>query len=185
MWMVGGTPRRHSWSRPMVDPRRHTASPKLVGHTSDASSDASGSPAPESVRSDNHCRAADGWQSIGRACSWHLVTRPPSTGHVVRGCRCFRGALHSHRSIISVVHEGLAPGTLSGLYFGGPLAGVIGSVITAFVAMLLIASPSPVNATVGFGLMAVPFTSWEGWDRKVEILCLRVCVSIPNLAVHG
>ncbi|BCW44000.1 hypothetical protein StoSoilB5_11840 [Arthrobacter sp. StoSoilB5] len=26
---------------------------------------------------------------------------------------------------------------------------------------------------------------WEGWDRKIEILCRRVWVSIPNHAVHG
>ncbi|MCP1412329.1 hypothetical protein J3D46_001595 [Paenarthrobacter sp. A20] len=26
---------------------------------------------------------------------------------------------------------------------------------------------------------------WEGWDRKIEILCRRVWVSIPNHAVNG
>ena len=82
----------------------------------------------------------------------------------------------------SVLHEGLAPGTLSDLYFFGLLAGVIGSVIAAFVAMLLIASPSPVKATIGFGLMAVPFTSWAVvWVVSV-VGFLNVPTAVPTIA---
>jgi hypothetical protein len=82
----------------------------------------------------------------------------------------------------SVLHQGLATGTLPSLYFGGLLAGVIGSVIAAFVGMLLIASPSHVKATLGFGLMAVPFTSWAlVWVMSV-VGFLNVPTVVPTIA---
>lgn len=82
----------------------------------------------------------------------------------------------------SVLHDGLAPGTLSSLYFGGLLAGVIGSVIASFVAMLLIASPSHVKATIGFGLMAIPVTSWAVVWIASLVGFLNVPTAVPTVA---
>ncbi len=81
-----------------------------------------------------------------------------------------------------ILHEGLAPGSMSGLYYGGLLAGVIGSMVAALVALVLIASRSTVKATIGFGLMAVPLTSWAvGW--VVGIMgYINVPTAVPTIA---
>ena len=82
----------------------------------------------------------------------------------------------------TVLKDGLLPGSLSGLYFGGLLAGVIGCVLAALVALLLIASPSTVKATIGFGLMAIPVTSWAVvWVVNV-VGFLNVPTAVPTVA---
>ncbi|MBT2586661.1 hypothetical protein J7I86_12610 [Arthrobacter sp. ISL-95] len=60
----------------------------------------------------------------------------------------------------SLLDQGLMDGTLAEYYRAGLLAGVIGSILAAVVALLLISSRSTVATTLGCGLMAVPFTSW-------------------------
>lgn len=60
----------------------------------------------------------------------------------------------------AVVNAGLTPGSQSELYSAGLLLGTAASVIAGVVALLMIASPSRAVATLGVGLMAVPFVSW-------------------------
>ncbi|MDQ0689296.1 hypothetical protein [Arthrobacter sp. W4I7] len=60
----------------------------------------------------------------------------------------------------SVVRAGLVPGSASGLYFAGLLAGVMAAVAASVVALFLLASKSPALAALGLGVMAVPFASW-------------------------
>jgi hypothetical protein len=82
----------------------------------------------------------------------------------------------------AVLREGLLPGSLSGLYFGGLLAGVIGCVLAALVALLLIASSSTVKTTIGFGLMAIPVTTWAVvWVVNV-VGFLNVPTAVPIVA---
>lgn len=82
----------------------------------------------------------------------------------------------------TVLKEGLLPGSLSGLYFGGLLAGVIGCVLAALLALLLIASPSTVTATIGFGLMAIPVTSWAVVWVVNGVGFLNVPTAVPTVA---
>ncbi|WP_354227815.1 hypothetical protein [Arthrobacter bambusae] len=82
----------------------------------------------------------------------------------------------------AVLREGLLPGSLSGLYFGGLLAGVIGCVLATLVALLLIASSSTVKTTIGFGLMAIPVTTWAVvWVVNV-VGFLNVPTAVPTVA---
>lgn len=60
----------------------------------------------------------------------------------------------------TVLNDGLSSGTLSSYYFFGLLAGVILCLAASLEVLLLFASRSRVKATLGVGLMAVPFTSW-------------------------
>lgn len=60
----------------------------------------------------------------------------------------------------ALLDEGLMTGTLADYYRAGLMAGVIGSILAAVVALLLISSRSTVATTLGCGLMAVPFASW-------------------------
>ncbi|SDW75601.1 hypothetical protein SAMN04487912_104333 [Arthrobacter sp. cf158] len=81
-----------------------------------------------------------------------------------------------------VLNQGLAPGSTSGLYFGGLLAGVIASMIAALVALVLIASRSTVATTIGCGLMAVPLTSWAvEWVVGV-VGYINVPTAVPTIA---
>ncbi|GAA3284711.1 hypothetical protein [Paenarthrobacter aurescens] len=82
----------------------------------------------------------------------------------------------------SVLHQGLAPGSMSSLYFGGLLAGVIGSMVAALVALVLISSRSTVKATIGCGLMAVPLTSWAV-EWVVGVMgYINVPTAVPSIA---
>ncbi|QSZ50217.1 hypothetical protein [Arthrobacter sp. D5-1] len=81
-----------------------------------------------------------------------------------------------------VLREGLLPGSLPGLYFGGLLAGVIGCLLAALVALLLIASSSTVKATIGFGLMAIPVTSWAVVWVVSAVGFLSVPTAVPTVA---
>lgn len=81
-----------------------------------------------------------------------------------------------------VLQEGLAPGSMSGLYFGGLLTGVIGSMIAALVALVLTASPSTLKTTIGCGLMAVPLTSWAV-EWVVGVMgYINVPAAVPTIA---
>ncbi|WP_405473113.1 hypothetical protein [Paenarthrobacter ilicis] len=87
----------------------------------------------------------------------------PARRGLVTGC-AVAGVLVVHFTAtvqsFSVLQAGLSTGTLAGMYFGGLLAGVIASIVAAVLALLLIASRSTLGATIAFGLLAVPFTSW-------------------------
>lgn len=82
----------------------------------------------------------------------------------------------------AVLHAGLEPGTMSSLYFGGLLAGAIGSMIAALIALALIASSSTVKATIGFGLMAVPLTSWAVQWAVGVMGYINVPTAVPTIA---
>lgn len=60
----------------------------------------------------------------------------------------------------TALNNGLAGGRLTDYYYFGLLAGVISSLAASLVALLLIAAKTRAIATLGIGLMAVPFTSW-------------------------
>ncbi|MDR6989606.1 hypothetical protein J2Y66_004123 [Paenarthrobacter nitroguajacolicus] len=111
---------------------------------------------------------------------WSPVRRRLVTWCAVSGVL----AVHLTATIQSftVLKEGLLPGSLSALYFGGLLAGVIGCMLAALVALLLIGSPSTVKATIGFGLMAIPLTSWAVvWVVNV-VGFLNVPTAVPTVA---
>lgn len=60
----------------------------------------------------------------------------------------------------AVVNAGLTPGSQSELYSAGLLLGTAASVIAGVVALLMLGAQSRAVATLGVGLVAVPFVSW-------------------------
>lgn len=82
----------------------------------------------------------------------------------------------------NVVRAGLAPGSASGLYFTGLLAGVTAAVAASLVALFLLASRSPVQMALGVGLMAVPFASWAvEWVMNLSGVS-NVPAAVPTIA---
>jgi hypothetical protein len=95
--------------------------------------------------------------------------------------------LPSGQPVLVRCGEGLQPhcprtGSASAVYFGGLLAGVIGSMIAALVALVLIASTSTIKNTLGFGLLAVPLTSWAvEWVGGV-VGYINIPTAVPTIA---
>ncbi|MFJ5956853.1 hypothetical protein ACIQC5_12955 [Paenarthrobacter sp. NPDC092416] len=71
-------------------------------------------------------------------------------------------AVHGTATVqaFAVVERGLEPGSRSSLYLAGLLAGALVAVVASFLSVLLLSAKSRAWATLGAGLMALPFASW-------------------------
>ncbi|WP_192815791.1 hypothetical protein [Arthrobacter sp. TB 26] len=92
----------------------------------------------------------------------------------------------------TVVGEGLAPGPMSSLYLAGLQGGVVAAVVAGLVVLLLLAAKSRALATLGVGLVAVPFVSWVAAEvayaagvGNVPLLLTMLWPWLPAVLVGG